>query len=133
MQKVQRWSQPFCTWTKARVRSFSPSIRCGVAALHLHDVGDRHARSVAGLPAFRPQLFLVAQDPVDFRHGGEHLRIGLGGAAGDDDAGVRIFRAGLRIAWRAWRVASAVTAQVLKTMASDRPAASAWPRMTSDS
>src|SRR5688572_25387957 len=40
-------------------------------------------------------------------------------------------RRALRIAWRAWRSASAVTAQVLTMMASPRPAALAWPRITS--
>src|SRR5690242_11305176 len=40
-------------------------------------------------------------------------------------------RRALRMAWRACRSASAVTAQVLTMMASPRPAAAAWPRMTS--
>src|SRR5918996_1628235 len=40
-------------------------------------------------------------------------------------------RRALRMAWRAWRSASAVTAQVLTMMASLRPAALAWPRITS--
>src|SRR5262245_42133165 len=40
-------------------------------------------------------------------------------------------RRALRIAWRAWRSASAVTAQVLMMMASSSPAACAWPRITS--
>src|SRR5689334_4711937 len=40
-------------------------------------------------------------------------------------------RLALRIAWRAWRSASAVTAQVLTMIASERPAAAAWPRITS--
>ena len=38
-----------------------------------------------------------------------------------------------RIAWRAWRSASAVTAQVWTMTTSSRPAAAAWPRITSDS
>src|SRR4026209_401002 len=40
-------------------------------------------------------------------------------------------RRALRIAWRACRSASAVTAQVLTMMASLSPAALAWPRITS--
>src|SRR5581483_1071689 len=40
-------------------------------------------------------------------------------------------RRALRIAWRAWRSASAVTAQVLTMIAFSSPAAAAWPRMTS--
>jgi hypothetical protein len=31
MQKVQRWSQPFCTCRNARVWPAMPSIRCSVA------------------------------------------------------------------------------------------------------
>ena len=38
-------------------------------------------------------------------------------------------RAARRIAWRAWRSASAVTAQVLTITVSD--SAAAWPRITS--
>ncbi len=37
----------------------------------------------------------------------------------------------LRMAWRAWRTASAVTAQVLNTTASDRPSLTAWTWMAS--
>src|ERR1700754_1590760 len=40
-------------------------------------------------------------------------------------------RRALRIAWRAWRSASAVTAQVLTMIASERPAGAGWPRITS--
>src|SRR3982751_2551353 len=42
-----------------------------------------------------------------------------------------VSRLALRIAWRAWRSASAVTAQVLTMIASASPAAVAWPRITS--
>jgi len=42
-------------------------------------------------------------------------------------------RRALRIAWRDWRTASPVTAQVLKMMASSRPASAARARMASDS
>src|SRR5262245_61844577 len=40
-------------------------------------------------------------------------------------------RRALRIAWRAWRSASAVTAQVLTMIASPSCAAAAWPGITS--
>ena len=40
-------------------------------------------------------------------------------------------RRALRIAWRAWRTASPVTAQVLNTTASVRPSAAACLRMIS--
>src|ERR1700692_3176778 len=33
MQNVQRWSQPFCTWTKARVRPEKASIRWAAVSL----------------------------------------------------------------------------------------------------
>src|SRR5260370_428389 len=33
MQKVQRWSQPFCTCTKARERPSRPSMRCAAVSL----------------------------------------------------------------------------------------------------
>ena len=42
-------------------------------------------------------------------------------------------RASRRIAWRAWRTASAVTAQVLTMTASSSPASSAARRIASDS
>ena len=42
-------------------------------------------------------------------------------------------RATRRIVWRAWRTASAVTAQELTMTVSLIPAASAWRRMVSDS
>src|SRR3712207_5199011 len=32
MQKVQRWSQPFCTSTNARARSAKPAARCGAVS-----------------------------------------------------------------------------------------------------
>ena len=35
------------------------------------------------------EFFLVADDAIDFRHGGEMSRLGLRRAAGDDDARVR--------------------------------------------
>ena len=42
-------------------------------------------------------------------------------------------RLALRIAWRAWRTASAVTAQVLKITALPTPSAAACARIWSDS
>ena len=46
---------------------------------------------------------------------------------------VGLSRRALRIALRAWRSASAVTAQVLTMIVSVSPACLAWARMTSDS
>ncbi|HSS08170.1 MAG TPA: hypothetical protein VLK83_13660, partial [Rhodanobacteraceae bacterium] len=39
------------------------------------------------------KLLLIAEHQVDFRHLGEHLGLGLRGAAGDDDAGFRVLLA----------------------------------------
>ena len=113
MQKVQRWSQPFCTCTKARVRPRMPSIRCGAVSLHRHDVVDRgFSRSPptpkSAAPGLGRHLLVVADDAARPRHGGEALGLDLRGAAGDDDAPRPGFsRARRRIDWRAWRVASA--------------------------
>ena len=58
-----------------------------------HDVADRDllaasnvergARLPPGLPA---HLLVIADDAIDFRHFGKHVRLGLRRAAGDDDA-----------------------------------------------
>jgi hypothetical protein len=71
-------------------------------------------RSTSGIAAKRPVATWAAQPVTMMRASGFRRRA-------------------LRIAWRAWRSASAVTAQVLKMMASSRPAARACPRITSDS
>ena len=57
-----------------------------------HDVGDPHARGFgnegAGQEGSGGELFTIAQHLTDFGHGREHGGIGLGGAAGDEDAGI---------------------------------------------
>ncbi len=99
-------------------------LRCRLG--HAHDVVDgnllfrrdaeiRQAAIVLGL-----QLFLVAEDSVDLGHISEVLRFRLGRATRDDDAGFRVFPSCRRIAWRAWRTASEVTAQVLTRIALSR-------------
>jgi hypothetical protein len=75
MQKVQRWSQPFCTSMKARVRSAKPS-----------KVGAAVARGV--------ELLGVAEDEIDLGHGGEAFGLDLRRAAGHDDARFRVLLAG---------------------------------------
>ena len=73
------------------------------------------------------ELLRIADNVVGFDHLGESLRLGLRRAAGDDDlspAGAR--GAALRIACRACRTASAVTAQVLTMIASSSPALSGF-------
>ncbi len=61
---------------------------------HRHDVVDEHdairAPAERG-PGLGPQLFVIADHGIDFRHRGEGLRIDLRRAAGDDDGGARIF------------------------------------------
>ena len=110
-------------------------MRGGLA--HRHDVVDRdarllsaaRARNVAGssfsaLPSTRSTSGMAAKA----------AGIDLRGAAGDDDAArPGRSRRALRIAWRAWRTASAVTAQVLTMTASPSPAAARVPRITSHS
>src|SRR5665213_2086581 len=54
-----------------------------------HDVADSNTRAFRPRP--RIELFLVAQDAVDFGHGGKGFRIGLRRAAGDDDLPLRLF------------------------------------------
>ncbi len=57
-----------------------------------HDVADRDARAIVR-PRSRVELFVIAEDAVDFRHAGELLGRGLRRAAGDDDATRRAARA----------------------------------------
>ena len=81
------------------------------------------ARSFSALPT----------TAIDLGHGREACGLDLGGAAGDDDAGAGVLAAQPADRLRAWRTASAVTAQVLTITASSSPAAAACRRMTSDS
>ncbi len=87
MQKVQRWSQPCCTWTKARVRPVRPvtgwdtALRAAMMSLTAPGGGSR--------PGFGPQLFLVAQHAVHAGQRGPGRRVDLDGAAGDDDPRAR--------------------------------------------
>ena len=75
-------------------------------------------------PDARAELLLVADDAVDLGHGGKTRGFRLRGATGHHDARMRAVRGGCgRMLWRAWRTASAVTAQVFTTTASSRPAA----------
>ncbi len=46
MQKVQRWSQPFCTWTKARVRPAKRLDQMRRGFLDRHDVVDDRLRRI---------------------------------------------------------------------------------------
>ena len=61
---------------------------------HRHDVGDRDLvpgkvrieRRARVAPSLAPHLVVIADDAVDLGHVGEHLRLRLCRAAGDDDA-----------------------------------------------
>ena len=79
MQKVQRWSQPFCTCTNARARPSSPSIRCGAvsvtAMMSLTTIFSSAAmpksrgRSARGRdPRAALELLGVAEHAVDLGH-----------------------------------------------------------------
>ena len=131
MQKVQRWSQPFCTCTKARARPSMLSIACGricltaMMSLTATFASVRHARassfsslpmtrSTSAIPAKSSGLVCAAQPVTTMRASGRS-------------------RLSRRIVCRAWRTASAVTAQVLTTTASSTPAVPASRLMTSDS
>ena len=65
--------------------------------VHRHDVVDADTGVLAQAEIVAPRLELlgIAEDEVDLGHGGEGFRVDLGGAAGDDDAGVRIVAARL--------------------------------------
>ena len=65
-------------------------------------------------PSFRRRLLGVPENVVDLRHLGEAFGLDLRGTAGDHDPGSGRSRLSRRMDWRAWRVASAVTAHVLK-------------------
>ena len=119
MQKVQRWSQPFCTCRKARARPSKCPSRMRRVSLHRHDVVD--ATRSPRRRKFAVELFLIAEHTVDFRHRGE----GAGSVCAAQP--VTMMRASgrsrlrRRIAWRDWRTASPVTAQVLTITALSSP------------
>ena len=98
-----------------------------------HDVGDRDLfagstpnagieRRARVAPGVTAHLVVIADDAIDLGHLGEHRRLGLRRAAGDDDARSGRSRFSRRIDCRACATASLVTAQLLMTMVSSRPA-----------
>ena len=54
-----------------------------------HDIGNDHRFGIVGIGG-GVELFQIADHPVDLGHGGEFIRLQLGGAAGDDDPGLRV-------------------------------------------
>ena len=75
-------------------RMAAEAVDQGVRRLaHRHDVVDRDARAVGeGQAAIGPSVHLlgIADHPIDLGHGSEPIRLDLGGAAGDDQARLRI-------------------------------------------
>ena len=61
---------------------------------HRHDVVDRDGAVLAGPETRRFELFLIADNAVDFGHGGVTLGIDLRRAAGDNDLGVGVLAPG---------------------------------------
>src|ERR1700761_217671 len=141
MQKVQRWSQPFCTCTNTRGRPFAkPSSRCGAIsrtammsetaifsllpmpkALRVSRQASPRilsslpiTRSTSIIPANIGACVCAAQPVTTMRAPGRS----------------RLIR---RIDCRAWATASLVTAQLLMTTVSVSPAPSASRAITSDS
>ena len=98
MQKVQRWSQPFCTCTKARVRPRMPSMRCSGGLAHRHDVVDDDLLAVADAEiaaAAQVSAFSFSSLPMTRRPPAWPRRSAgsiCARAAGDDDPRVRAAR-----------------------------------------
>ena len=113
MQKVQRWSQPFCTSTKARVRSAKPVTRCG-AVSRTAMMSETRTCSAPRQEAARIELLAVADHARRLRASPRRSRGSIWAAqpVTSSRASGRA-RLALRIAWRVWRTASSVTAQLL--------------------
>ena len=94
MQKVQRWSQPFCTCRKARVWPSKWSTIWGAVSrtLMMSLTWMRSPPPIAEIGiAVGDELFLVAQHRIHFRHGGIGLGLDLRRAARDQDGAAGIF------------------------------------------
>ncbi len=141
MQKVQRWLHPVCTCTKARVRSAKPEngtgrtlfsrmmseTNTGFSALPPERASAtlRHcaASSFSALPSTASVSGICAKACASVCAA---QPVTISGACGCS-------RLALRMACRAWRCASAVTAQVFTITTSASPACAASRRMASDS
>ena len=106
-----------------------------VVDARLLEIVDAEIRQ--GAIVVRPQLFLIAKHEVDLAHFGEARRVGLGGAAGDDDPGIGVVAA--RLADRLARLPHCFAGDGAgveddgAAASVPRPAASASRRITSDS
>ena len=135
MQNVQRWSQPCWTSTKARARPSKPWIRCGAVSRACMMSVTWMAASASAPVTKRPRsIFSVL--PSTPSTSGMAPNLAGSSCAAQPVTMSRAFglsRRARRIVWRAWRSASAVTAQVLMMTASLRPAARPCSRIISDS
>ncbi len=126
-QNVQRWSQPCCTCTNARARPANSVTRC--AAVSRADMmsdtepaapgAQLSARSFSTLPSTRSTPGSAAHAAGSICAAHPVTTILADGLS----------RCARRIAWRACRSASPVTAQVFTTIVSSK--AAEWPRITS--
>ena len=127
MQNVHRWSHPCCTCTNARARPANSVTMWGAVsrACMMSDTADPAPSvqlsgfSLSSLPSTRVTPGIAAQDDGSICAAHPVTTIAASGLS----------RARRRMVWRAWRSASAVTAQVLTITVSDTPAAKS--RMTS--
>ena len=126
MQNVQRWSQPCCTCTKARARLANSVTRWAAVsrAAMMSDTAEPapgcqlSGFSLSSLPRTRWTLGRAAQAAGSICAAQPVTTMRASGRS----------RATRRMAWRAWRSASAVTAQVLTitvSVGSPRPTARA--------
>ncbi len=144
MQNVQRWLQPFCTWTKARVRPSIASIPAsGVArAAMMSPTAVLPSRSTPAPPRSAPPVSAQAAgesfSPLPSTRSTSGMAENVCGSTCAAQPVTTRRAAGrsrlaLRIAWRAWRTASPVTAQVFTTTRLSMPAVAACRRIASPS
>src|SRR5215470_18962367 len=142
MEKVQRWSQPFCTWTNTRGRPrWKPSTRCG--AITFTDMMSVTAILLLAMPASNTARAsrqasprILSSLPTTRSTSAMSANIFASVCAAQPVTTMRASgcsRLRRRIDCRACATASLVTAQLLMTMVSERPARSASRRITSDS
>jgi hypothetical protein len=139
MQKVQRWSQPFCTSTNARARSEKPVSRCGAvsrtvmmsetrisASVISQTRSGRASTSSARTVEVKEAASIFSRFPSTRVTSGMRANVSGSTCAAQPVTKIRAsgrVRLALRIAWRVWRTASLVTAQLLMMTRSSWPAA----------
>src|SRR5580692_9147134 len=141
MQKVQRWSQPFCTCTNTRGRPFAkPSSRCGAisrtAMMSLTAIFSLSPMPKAARVSRQASARILSSLPITRSTSVMPANICACVCAAQPVTTIRApgrSRLMRRIDCRAWATASLVTAQLLMTMVSASPALSASRAITSDS